>query len=168
MAAAIGPEDEAGGAIRAMLADLDGHGITVWRLDAPHAAAEELQLLAWLAAAQREAVPDKSIPPSALACGAALHAAGHHLPYRALLRVPPDAGARRPRSPTPHVRPRKPEERARSGSLRTRAIMLARRERELSVQDFLRIGISRQYLSRLCAYGDLVRVGFARYRIVDR
>lgn len=65
------------------------------------------------------------------------------------------------RQPTP----RSPVTKPRSESLRARAMAYAAGRPVISTAEFGRIGITRQYLSVICADGQLERIAYGRYRL---
>jgi hypothetical protein len=53
-------------------------------------------------------------------------------------------------------------------TLRERAVALARERGEVRTGELTAVGIPRCYLSRMCDEGLLVKVGYGRYRAVER
>ncbi|MEM8771312.1 MAG: type IV toxin-antitoxin system AbiEi family antitoxin domain-containing protein [Pseudomonadota bacterium] len=49
--------------------------------------------------------------------------------------------------------------------MRDRAVAFAQGKGEIRTKDFTEIGIPRQYLSRMCVEGLLVKVGYGLYRL---
>ena len=53
-------------------------------------------------------------------------------------------------------------------SLRARAVALAQKRGVARTRDLTNIGIPRCYLTRMCAEGLLIKVGYGLYRATDR
>lgn len=139
-----------------------------WHLFAPRSpfvSDGEIQLIGRLAAAQRQEVrlSQNDVADDRyrlLRCALLLREAGLWLPL-AQTSVGTDATARAPRNAYAGV----------GGLMRARAISLARSRQVASTSDFIGIGVSRQYVSRLCKDGLLERVRHGWYRAappVDR
>lgn len=168
MGAVAGAEDGPAAAIRAMLTEVNRGKIRA--PGAPYVSDAELDLVAGLASAQRMIVAKDPVTAGVHRCASSLFIAGYRLPFRAMLRGRPNLQARSeppPRLPGKSRASGTARTTPRQASLRTTAILMARGRDSLSAKDFIQIGISRQYLSRLCAYGDFVRIGPARYRIAN-
>lgn len=137
-----------------------------WHLFAPRSpfvSDGEIQLIGRLAAAQRQEVrlgQNDVADDRLLRCALLLREAGLWLPL-AQASVGADATAHAPRNVYAGD----------GGLMRARAISLARSRQVASTSDFIGIGVSRQYVSRLCKDGLLERVRHGWYRAapaVDR
>lgn len=131
-------------------------GLEIWSAEATYVAPSELRLLSLLAMSQRVTLDMGLIEPklsSALSrASLELLREGIRLGFGTVTRAQPDA---------PKVCKRESIEGRKS--LRMKALRHAREQGIMSPQDFMKLGVSRQYLSQLCARGDFVRVRPALY-----
>jgi len=132
-------------------------GFEIWRPEAFHVAQSELRLLSMLAISQRVTLDIGRIEPALgaalLRAAPALQRDGIKLGFGTITRVQP--GLRKIVQRVP-VEGRK--------SLRMKAIRHARERGTMSPREFQAIGVTRQYLSQLCARGDFIRIRPALYR----
>lgn len=132
-------------------------GFEIWKPEATYVAPSELRLLSLLAMSQRVALDIELIEPTlstALSrASLMLLREGIRLGFGTVTRVQPDA---------PKTCKRDIAEGRKS--LRMKALRYAREQGIMSPQDFMKLGVSRQYLSQLCARGDFIRVRPALYR----
>lgn len=131
-------------------------GVHCFALQSPFVSDGEVELLALLGSAQRHALVGirddrKDAPERLLRCGLLLRDAGIWLPVA-------QAGTGKASSALSMPRPEQ------AGLARARALSLARSRQVASTGDFIGIGISRQYVSRLCKEGHLQRVRHGWYR----
>jgi hypothetical protein len=140
-------------------------GMRILAPKAPFLAEDEVRLIGWIAYRQREWELSAAIAPLGLddaadACARALKAQGLRLPFLAVQRLGFVPGAEMGEAAGPHatLAPR------RDGSLKAAALTLARQHPVLHARELRQAGISRQYLSRLCKAGLLIRTGYGFYR----
>ncbi|MCA0210651.1 MAG: type IV toxin-antitoxin system AbiEi family antitoxin domain-containing protein [Proteobacteria bacterium] len=143
-------------AMAELIAQARASGFEIWRVEATYAAPSELRLLGLLAMSQRATLDMELIEPtlsSALSrASLKLLREGIRLGFGTVTRVQPDA---------PKACTRESFEGRKS--LRMKALRQAREQGIMSPRDFMKLGVSRQYLSQLCARGDFVRVRPALY-----
>lgn len=151
-------------------------------IDAPHATEDELRIVGWLAYFQRERSDifvhvDAAMRRPLTGCADALVEVGLRLPYRAVLRAvaltekPVETAAETRASPS--ARPVEAASRQRAqwpfvrGALRARTIAYVREHGCVSTRTLGEIGVSRQYVAKLCLDGALQRVRHAHYRAAN-
>ncbi|MFD1103833.1 type IV toxin-antitoxin system AbiEi family antitoxin domain-containing protein [Sphingobium olei] len=137
-------------------------GVTIFPPDARFISDGEIELLANLAAAQRQACRtfatiDVNEFNALLQCAMVLRDAGIWLPMAGLHGM---AAVR----PAHAERTERPEGRFVTGIARARALSLVRSREVASTDEFVQIGVSRQYVSQLCKDGYIQRVRHGWYR----
>ncbi|TZG27139.1 hypothetical protein [Sphingomonas montanisoli] len=143
--------------------------ITILSPESLHISADERSVLKVLAVSQRQSpgveIIDPALRLAAEDLGMELRESGTKLPLQApfaatSVRAGPLIRELSPAADTVELLPA----RARTGELRARALEMVRRSATVHIRTFLRAGISRQNVSRLCADGLLARAGRDLYR----
>lgn len=135
-------------------------GVAIFSVESPFVSEGEILLLTQIATTQRlhgRALiqADTSLCNALFRCAVALKDAGIWLP-RATLAEVASVSSSNPEN--------LPMQFGRHGMARARALSLVRSREAASTEEFLSIGISRQYVSRLCKDGYLQRVRHGWYR----
>lgn len=164
--AAAGGAADAGFAALVREARLAGMRILPSR--APFLTGDEVRLIGWVAYRQREWEVSLPLAPDAIdaaaeRCAEALKARRLRLPFLSVQRLAFVAGGATG-AEDPALAPPAAAPAPRAGSLRAAAVSLARQRTNVHARELKRAGISRQYLSRLCKAGVLIRTGYGFYR----
>lgn len=137
-------------------------GMRILGPKAPFLTADEIALVGWIAYRQREWELSVEVAPAAIddaaqACADVLTARNLRLAFLSVQRLSFLPGA----APTSATATQLPPG---NGGLRARALSLVRGRPGVQARELRQAGISRQYLSRLCKAGILVRTGYGLYR----